>query len=64
MGESVKLSGALRKGLLASVKGRVDRLGDGVVRVYGGGGEGSIGVQDTKSQLEALERLVVTDVEE
>ena len=31
---------------------------------YGGGGEGSIGVQDTKSQLEALERLVVTDVEE
>ena len=37
---------------------------DGVVRVYGGGGEGSIGVQDTKSQLEALERLVVTDAEE
>ena len=37
---------------------------DGVVRVYGGGGEGSIGVQDTKAQLEALERLVVADVEE
>ena len=34
LGQSVRLSGQLRRGLLASVNGRVDRLGEGVVRVY------------------------------
>ena len=34
IGQSVDLSGELRKGLLASAKGRADRLGDGVVQVY------------------------------
>ena len=46
------------------LKARLMERGAASVRVYGGGGEGSIGVQDTKAQLEALERLVVADVEE